>query len=182
MQKALNRAHNQTVLFELEPGDLVKFPRGPYSHWAVYLGNEEVVHLAGVDNDGINAKIRPEHLFTISGVKFNKAAVCIDNFWDVVEDSRAEKNNKGDRKHKPLPRREILARATSKLGEVAYNVIFSNCEHFARWCRNDIFKSEQVDDVMTGAAVVGGAVLAGAAVYAICKWWGATPEKESKRK
>ena len=32
-------AHNTTVLSALEEGDMVEFPRGAYSHWAVYIGN-----------------------------------------------------------------------------------------------------------------------------------------------
>ena len=31
-------AHNTTLLNDLEEGDLIEFPRGAYSHWAVYLG------------------------------------------------------------------------------------------------------------------------------------------------
>ena len=30
--------HNETLLAVLEPGDLIEFPRGLYSHWAVYIG------------------------------------------------------------------------------------------------------------------------------------------------
>lgn len=30
--------HNREVLASLDVGDLVEFPRGNYSHWAVYLG------------------------------------------------------------------------------------------------------------------------------------------------
>ncbi|GFO48582.1 hras-like suppressor 3 [Plakobranchus ocellatus] len=148
MQRAPNKGHNQRVLSELEPGDLIEFPRGLYSHWAVYVGNEKVVHLTGVDNGGSSSS---KYVFSICGVKFDKAAVRIDNFWDVVADCRAEKNNKGDEKHKPLSRSEIIDRAKSRLGEVGYNVIFSNCEHFARWCRYGISKSEQVDDLIVGA-------------------------------
>ena len=32
-------AHNTTLLSQLEEGDLVEFPRGAYSHWAIYIGN-----------------------------------------------------------------------------------------------------------------------------------------------
>ena len=30
--------HNETLLAVLERGDLIEFPRGLYSHWAVYIG------------------------------------------------------------------------------------------------------------------------------------------------
>jgi len=32
------KLHNKYVLDELEEGDLVEFPRGPFSHWGVYVG------------------------------------------------------------------------------------------------------------------------------------------------
>ncbi|GFO21167.1 group XVI phospholipase a2 [Plakobranchus ocellatus] len=180
MQKVVNKDHNKTVLAELEPGDLIEFPRGLYSHWGVYIGNELIAHLAGDDNDGINADVRPEHLFTISGVKFDKAKVCIENFWNVVEDCCAKKNNKGDKKFKPLPKSQIIEKATSKLGEVGYSLIYSNCEHFASWCRYGVSKSEQVENVVTGAAVgLAGALTVGL-VYAVSKFWGAATEKEDE--
>jgi hypothetical protein len=47
-------------------------------------------------------------------------------------------------KYRPLPKYEIKRRAMSKLGPISYSVLWENCEHFAAWCRNGIFKSEQV--------------------------------------
>lgn len=32
---------------------------------------------------------------------------------------------------------EIIARAASRLHETRYDLLFNNCEHFARWCRYD---------------------------------------------
>jgi len=37
-QGELRTFQNKCVLDELEEGDLVEFPRGPYSHWGVYAG------------------------------------------------------------------------------------------------------------------------------------------------
>jgi len=31
-------SHNKSVLDTLEPGDLIEFSRGMYSHWAIYKG------------------------------------------------------------------------------------------------------------------------------------------------
>jgi hypothetical protein len=30
---------------------------------------------------------------------------------------------------------EVLRRANSRIGENSYNLLFNNCESFARWCR-----------------------------------------------
>ncbi|GFR98446.1 HRAS-like suppressor 3 [Elysia marginata] len=174
-------SQNKTLLSELQPGDLVEFPRGVYSHWGVYIGNELISHLAGEEDDGINAAMRPEYVFTICGVRFNKAKVCLENFWNIVEDCCARKNNQSDKKMQPLSREEILVNATSKLGEVGYSLIYSNCEHFAKWCRYGISKSDQVESVMTGLAVGFGAALTAGLVYAFAKYKGdSTTEKEDE--
>jgi hypothetical protein len=69
----------------------------------------------------------------------------------------------------PSSNREAVARrAESRLGESGYNLIFDNCEHFARWCQTGDSYSEQVNNatgviggIATGAAIgVGLAVLA----------------------
>ncbi|WAR04919.1 PLAT3-like protein, partial [Mya arenaria] len=92
------RKHNATTLEELQPGDLVEFDRGMYSHWAVYKGKGRVIHLAGDENYGLNANLNSGNIFTICGRRFNKAFVRDDDFWDVILDSKAYKNNKRDQK------------------------------------------------------------------------------------
>nr|KAG5696928.1 hypothetical protein BaRGS_015892 [Batillaria attramentaria] len=130
------RKHNEELLDELEDGDLIEFPRGVYSHWAVYVGDGYVVHLAGDENDGINAQMNPAVIGSLSGKRNNKATVRKDDFWDVVGDSRAEKNNSKDRRYKPRPKKEIVRNALESVGKVGYNLLEENCEHFATWCRS----------------------------------------------
>lgn len=162
------REHNQTVLSGLQVGDLIEFPRGYYSHWGVFVGNDDIVHLAGEDtgNDGINGKIDSGHLFTVCGKRFNKAYAKVDNFWDVVADSRAKINNNKDKKCKPYAPDEVKERALSKIGAIPYNVLWSNCEHFAAWCRNGENWSQQVDTVLSWIVGIGTAFIAGALAYA----------------
>lgn len=146
------RRHNQTVLDSLEKGDMIEFPRGLYSHWALYIGNNEVVHLAGDEDDGIDRRFDSTHFFSVSGRSFQKAEVKIDKFWDVAENSLAKKNNGKDGKFRPLPKAQILRNALSKLGTIGYNVLSDNCEHFVAWCRYGEKKSDQVDNLLTGLA------------------------------
>jgi hypothetical protein len=40
---------------------------------------------------------------------------------------------------------EVVRRAESRLGERRYNLLFHNCEHFARWCKTGDHVSEQVE-------------------------------------
>lgn len=168
--------HNCTVLESLEEGDLIEFHRGIYSHWAVYIGEGKVIHLAGDENDGLNANVNSGSLFTICGRRFHKAFVKLDDFWDVVCDSKAYKNNNKDKKMSPLSGREIIERAMNMIGEIGYNLLWSNCEHFASYCRYGKPKSEQVDKFLTWAAV--GAVAAGVLGIAL----GSSSKKEKEKK
>lgn len=40
----------------------------------------------------------------------------------------------------------VVKRAQSRLGEQKYNLLFNNCEHFARWCKTGISQSVQVTE------------------------------------
>ena len=40
----------------------------------------------------------------------------------------------------------VIHRATSRLGEKKYNLLFNNCEHFATWCKTGASRSLQVED------------------------------------
>ncbi|XP_077994927.1 phospholipase A and acyltransferase 2-like [Glandiceps talaboti] len=158
--------HNMAVLDRCEAGDLLKFPRGLYSHWGVYVGNGQVIHMAGVDDTGDE---RGSHSgsFSISGKQFNKAAIKCDDFLEIVRGCSVEINNSKDRKRCPARKRDIVKRAFSKLGEIEYNVLWNNCEHFASWCRYGIEESDQVDNAMligAGIVAVAAAVVGTAAV------------------
>ncbi|KAL5012954.1 hypothetical protein ScPMuIL_011505 [Solemya velum] len=145
--------HNQSTYNELERGDLVEFDRGRYSHWGVYVGDGHIVHMTGDGNDGINANFDSGKLFTICGTEFNKAFVKKDNFWDVTQDSKAIKNNSKDRKCNPLSAEEIVERALARIGNITYNVLWKNCEHFAAWCRYDVEWSEQANKFLSWLSV-----------------------------
>ncbi len=40
----------------------------------------------------------------------------------------------------------VINRATTRLGEQKYNLLFNNCEHFATWCKTGVSRSLQVED------------------------------------
>ncbi|KAH3868346.1 hypothetical protein DPMN_031489 [Dreissena polymorpha] len=155
--------HNRTVLDSLEAGDLVEFNRGFYSHWAVYKGSRKVIHLTGIGNEGVNAI--SGSVFTICGQRFNKAVVRVDDFWEVAGDSKAYKKSSNTR----FSPQEILKRAMDKIGEIGYNLLWSNCEHFANFCRYGEEKSEQVEKVVMVACVAAVGVVVGALLYGISK-------------
>ena len=53
-----------------------------------------------------------------------------------------------------MPADRIVGNALMKLGEVGYNILYENCEHFASWCRYGEGKSDQADTVLTGLSLV----------------------------
>src|SRR6185369_13976050 len=65
------------------------------------------------------------------------------------------------------PAAEVVARATSRLGQSGYDLFANNCEHFARWCKTDEHLSEQSRAAAAHAAGVGGGASATAAALAV---------------
>ncbi|KAK7504443.1 hypothetical protein BaRGS_00004309 [Batillaria attramentaria] len=153
------RRHNEQLLEELQVGDLVQFPRGMYSHWAVYIGDGEVVHLAGEEDDGLGGKmggkiIDVNHLFSISGEYYTRAYVKVDPFLVVAADCKAIRDNSKDEVWTPLPPEEIKANAIGLLGEADYNLLHYNCEHFATWCRYGQKSSDQAEVVLNKVTAI----------------------------
>ncbi|VDH93709.1 Hypothetical predicted protein, partial [Mytilus galloprovincialis] len=132
MAQESEQDHNKSVLNKLVKGDLIEIKRGKYSHWAVYSGHWKVVHLTGIEGTIVPNSSRS---FSVCGVNFEKAAVKEEQFWSVVGDSKADKNNKNERTNRCFKAKKIVRRARSKKGPVTYNIHWSNCERFASWCR-----------------------------------------------
>ncbi|CAG5128538.1 unnamed protein product [Candidula unifasciata] len=125
--------HNERVLRSLCPGDRVQFSRGLYSHWAVYVGNGEVIH-------------------------YSKTYMLIkkENFFSVARNHKALKNNSRKWRYRiPLPVNEILQRADSHLGRPYYNLLLDNCEHFVNLCCYGRRESDQVKRAVIGVGIAG---------------------------
>jgi len=146
--------HNMETYAKMRSGDLVEFHRGLYTHWGVFIGDGKIVHLSGDEDDGLSAGFNAHlgsvsgSVFTISGVNFKKAKVKCDDFWDVARKSKADVNNSKDGYIRADAPHVIVNRALSRMGVIGYNMLWSNCEHFASWCRYGMAWSEQVDKFM----------------------------------
>lgn len=149
--------YNRNVIQRARIGDQLQFHRGLYSHWAVYIGNEEVIHLAGTNS--LDSTCTPNHLFTIGGKIFIKAEVKRESVWDVIRGSRVDINNDKDKSCRPLRPHEIVRKAMRMINRhIGYNVLWQNCEHFAAFCRYGVAWSKQADNAL-GAIVVVGAII-----------------------
>merc|ERR1711990_30953 len=164
--------HNLETYEAMRIGDLLEFHRGLYTHWGVAIGDGKIIHLSGDDDDGLGASVGGAAgkfgsvsgaAFTISGVNFEKARVKCDDFWDVARKSKANINNTKDEHIRADAPHVIVNRALSRIGVIGYNMLWSNCEHFASWCRYGMAWSEQVDKFMRvldrGKSMVSSAML-----------------------
>jgi len=147
----------EEVAKALKIGDLIEFQRiedKRYIHWAVYIGLcnggvQSVVHYSPGDGNygrdfenkdgmtagnGTGAAGCGESQFTI---------VRIYPFFETAGQSLCRINNSADSRREPFPPEEIKERALSKVGSKGYSMFFNNCEHFAKWCRNNISESDQ---------------------------------------
>ncbi|XP_037118822.1 phospholipase A and acyltransferase 3-like isoform X2 [Syngnathus acus] len=125
-----------------QPGDLIEIFRGAYEHWAIYVGNGYVVHLAPlseVPGAGVNSMM---------SVLADTAIVKKEELWKVVGDNRWRINNLLDSKYEPRPVYSIVMDALELVGEeLAYCVLRNNCEHFATHLRYGKPRSRQVRQV-----------------------------------
>ncbi|XP_044536652.1 phospholipase A and acyltransferase 3-like [Gracilinanus agilis] len=141
---------------EPKPGDLIEIFRMCYSHWAIYVGDGYVVHLAPPSEyAGAGAS-------SIMSALTDKATVKKELLRVVVGSDKYHVNNKHDNRYQPLPVNKIVQRALEEVGkEVLYKLTSENCEHFVNDLRYGIHRSDQVRDVYIGAGIAGGLALAG---------------------
>uniref|UniRef100_A0A8D0BUD3 LRAT domain-containing protein n=1 Tax=Salvator merianae TaxID=96440 RepID=A0A8D0BUD3_SALMN len=122
---------------ELKPGDLLEIFRSSSQHWAIYVGDGKVVHLAMERKlDGT-----PNTLAVLS----DRAYVKKDWLEDVVRKDGYRVNNKHDETHPPLPLAKILWQVEDLVGrEVPYAWSGQNCERFVMELRYGADMNEQV--------------------------------------
>jgi len=105
-------------------GDHIKVQRRLYWHHGIDVGDGSVIHASGEPGRlKLDAEVRRSTL-----AEFLRDGVAVS-----VLDADA------------LAPEMVVERALTALGDRGYNLLFNNCEHFARWCRTGRATSEQVD-------------------------------------
>ncbi|XP_060929472.1 phospholipase A and acyltransferase 4-like [Limanda limanda] len=136
-------------MFNGKPGDLIEIFRGAFQHWAIYIGEYEVIHLVpeGGQSSG---------LFELLS---SRAQVKREKLSDVVGHDRFKVNNLLDEEYKARDPSIIVKEACAMVGcELSYySVVSYNCEHFAIEMRYDKAESRQVQTAgwITGAVAIG---------------------------
>uniref|UniRef100_A0A3B3S963 LRAT domain-containing protein n=1 Tax=Paramormyrops kingsleyae TaxID=1676925 RepID=A0A3B3S963_9TELE len=147
-----------------QPGDLIEIFRVGYKHWAIYIGDGYVIHLAPPSEEACGGS------YSMMSALHDKAIVKMDSLLDVVGTSKFKINNLLDDKYEPRSVSDILSDARSLVGqELQYHVTRYNCEHFVTELRYGKPESRQARTAMlvvagVGAAVIGLGLLAGTSV------------------
>lgn len=113
-------------------GDHIRVFRGFYWHHGISIGSGLVVHYGARGKHKLAAKVE---------------RVTLDEFCQGKQPEVVQY------KHCNSPE-EVVSFAISKIGERKYNLVFYNCEHFASQCKTGDSKSEQVEYVVIGAALI----------------------------
>lgn len=145
---------------ELVAGDIIGVERLGYAHYAVYIGNDRVIHYASETGDfGDNITIHEapmseflrgsDSFFVLDfpdeygkPTKVYSSAAFLGSAFSIFA-----KAIKGITYHLYSPE-ETVERAESRIGETSYDLITNNCEHFAIWCKTGISESHQVNNIL----------------------------------
>ncbi|XP_067831634.1 phospholipase A and acyltransferase 3-like [Heptranchias perlo] len=156
-------------------GDLIEISRPLYKHWAIYVGNGEVIHLTG-DGGSMDFIIGSSSSAITAVIKRERLTEVAGNYPYRI-------NNSSDRIWTPFPVDQIIKRAEAKLGnKEKYKITAANCEHFVNEVRYNMAVSNQVMEAVAagvglgvgvGAAGVGvGVGAAGVGVGVGAAFWG----------
>ncbi|MDR1867461.1 MAG: lecithin retinol acyltransferase family protein [Treponema sp.] len=139
--------------FNPQPGDIIYADRGLYKHYGIYSDDLHVIHFAAEQGEEINAT--NAYIYETTLEKFLKG-----NAGFVDNTSLAQ--------YSP---QEIIRRARANIGtgKGDYNLMFHNCEHFARWCKTGKAYSIQVRNAITTTAAVAGTIVSGLVINNIAK-------------
>ncbi len=127
-------------------GDHIYVRRFGYSHHGIDCGDGTVIHFSGEPGKGKRS-----------------AAIVRSSMESFAQGGKVRTVAYGRRRS----RKETVAAARRRVGESGYNLVWNNCEHFSKWCCTGSSRSEQVNNVASGAgvaAVVPAAAMSGVAV------------------
>ncbi len=116
-----------------EYSDQIRVNRGIYYHYGIYESDDVVYQFASPK--GSEVREDTANINTVSLDEFLKGGILEVRDYTIDE---LEKKNSPD---------EIIFYAKAHLGEMGYNLISNNCEHFANRATFGESESSQVDNV-----------------------------------
>nr|XP_055033942.1 phospholipase A and acyltransferase 3-like [Misgurnus anguillicaudatus] len=160
-----------------EPGDLIEIFRGGYQHWAIYIGDGFVIHLAPPSEHA------DAGAYSMMSVLCDKAIVKKEELWTVVGKDEYRINNLLDNKYEPRPIGQIIREARKFLEkELPYCVVRGNCEHFVTELRYGKPESRQVREAVHIGVGVGIMAMVGIGALAFASAIFGSKDKEQQTK
>lgn len=104
---------------EIKPGDMIRVYNGVYHHYAIYLGNNQIIQFGKPTPVNNQSNIRVEIVNTEEFKKYQPIEV---RQYTLIEKMKKRKAN------------EVIEFAISKLGEQGYNFTTNNCLDFVNQC------------------------------------------------
>ncbi len=126
-------------------GDHIKVYRTGYWHHGIDIGNNRVIHFTGNKEKGYSGFEASDMVITETSKEDFSSNATIK----TVEYS--EKSNNAE---------TTVEIAQSYLGKSGYSLFDNNCEHFARYCKTNEWKSEQVQENVSKIGVGIGSIVA----------------------
>ncbi|MFJ7795706.1 lecithin retinol acyltransferase family protein [Pseudomonas sp. NPDC096950] len=117
-----------SLLVDVSPGSHLITSRNGYVHHGIYLGEQQVIHYAGMCG---GFETGPIEIIPLSRFA-NGRQVRIRRHMQAC--------------FKP---QLVLERALSRVGESRYRLLTNNCEHFCYWCLFGKHQSPQVREVLS---------------------------------
>lgn len=116
---------NSVKVYDLDIGDHI-FVKcfGVYTHHGIYIGDEKVIHYSK-NNGSIYIGIVPFNTF-------NDKKITFDTHYYARKVYKLSKIGSPAK----YSGNEVVERAKKRMYESSYNLLFNNCENFARWCRS----------------------------------------------
>lgn len=108
-----------------------------YTHHGVYVGQGQVIHYAGLSK------------------KFTRGAVTKASLAEFAHGRPVRMQRDANVAYAGL---DVVARACSRLGEDAYDLLRNNCEHFCAWCLTGASRSPQVERLLSDSRTMALAV------------------------
>ncbi|XP_027893196.1 lecithin retinol acyltransferase b, tandem duplicate 2 [Xiphophorus couchianus] len=122
-------------------GDLLEVPRTLFTHFGIYLGGGRVAHfipdiMPVVSTNQFRLKQMVSNTRLILGVLAKAGSVRVDSVEDFAYGAEIILNPMDKMCSCAVLQGEEAARRAEKLlGDVAYSLLWYNCEHFVMYCR-----------------------------------------------
>ena len=122
-------------LTDPKPGDMLRVKVGTIYHFGVYESDSSVIQFG----------LPPSARIGVSDAEVKVISTDIDTFLaggflEVAVPDRKERK----KWHKP---KDVIANAKKRIGEGGYNILYNNCEHFARECVTGERICEQAESI-----------------------------------